>query len=177
MNSSRSFLTIALVCLVLAGLFYVLLRPKDGTGTTPTNTSTKQTEKSFVFPPAPLETVPSSDPNIRSEKEGWVHIVINNQFGLKTPRTVLLPVDWIAREDYLITILPETFKKDFLMQKTIIMRPPKSMRQGRDDAIYSVPEISDPYFKPERCIKTSVGYTCYGGDNPITKHVFEILFK
>ncbi len=137
--------------------------------------------------PAPKEVgIVPSDPDLLSgvdkkaydELSNWVSVSVGNQPALsRNPQTVKLPATWTAREDYLSAVLPSKMPDKLLKYRGIIMRPPQSKSMSRDDAIFTVFDISDPYFKDHCHQGTSGGdSTCYSGKNPDTKHVFDLMF-
>ncbi len=124
--------------------------------------------------------MPTSTQGLSVEAQGklallstWVEVKVANQPTLsKNPNTVKLPAGWTAREDYLSSVVPNTLPKNILNYRSVIMRPIKSF--SREDAIYAVPEMTDPYFK-EHC-HTGSSIVCYGGKNPETKDTFNLMF-
>lgn len=160
-----------------AGLYFFL--HSNGTGT-----GSSSAKRAAVVAKPPEIAKPSIDPAALSPEEkkaydalaSWVPVVITNQPTIsQKPQTIKLPEGWTAREDYLLTVVPETMPAPIRNFRTVIMRPPKSKSMSRDDAIFSTPDASDPYFK-DRCHVGVTSTTCYGGKNPETKAVFALMF-
>ncbi len=163
---------------IAVGLFF-LMKPdsKNTIKHTISNTNNSVVERSPAEIPVPVEitTTPlsSTDEKKMSERNTWQPVVVTNQPTLAKPQMINLPKGWTAREDYLAVLLPQTMQKSILGYRSIIMRPAKPL--SRDDAIFSAPSTKDIYFKG-RCKESLVGFTCYGGTNPETKHTFELMF-
>ncbi len=125
--------------------------------------------------PLDTSTLSVADKKVYEEISKWVDVVITNQPTIsKNPQTVKLPDGWTAREDYLSTVVPGNLPENIRNFRSVIMRPNKFKIQSREDAIYSVPDATDPYFK-DHC-HVGIVITCYGGKNPETKHVFDLMF-
>ena len=106
----------------------------------------------------------------------WVSVPITNQPTIsKNPQTMQLPAGWTAREDYLLAVVPDKLPEDIKNYRTVIMRPSKTRSKSRDDAIFNVPDASNPYFKGH-CHVGATFTTCYGGKDAETKAVFDLMF-
>ncbi len=108
------------------------------------------------------------------ERSSWVPISVGNQPKLAVSQKFDLPQGWRAREDYLLTVLPQTMPANIRNYRSIIMRPQKT--QSREDAIFTVPNTTDIYFKDHCHVTKQPAGVCYGGTNPETKHVFDLMF-
>ncbi len=118
-----------------------------------------------------------SDQQAYNEVLSWTTVSVSNQPSLvKNPQSIKLPVGWTAREDYISSVIPQNLPKKVLNSRSIIMRPPEMKSLSREDAIFTISELSDPYFI-DRCHKNQASgeILCYGGTNPDTKHVFDLL--
>ncbi|MES2023095.1 MAG: hypothetical protein V4439_00225 [Patescibacteria group bacterium] len=125
--------------------------------------------------PLDTSTLSAADKKAYDELAKWVDIKITNQPTVsKNPQTVKLPADWTAREDYLLTVVPSKMPANIRNFRSVIMRPSRFKILSREDAIYSVPDATDPYFK-DHCHAGTV-IVCYGGKNPEVKHVFDLMF-
>lgn len=128
----------------------------------------KLPKKSLVVTPA--------DQAAYDELSTWVEVAVQNQPATGSrPQKILLPEGWTAREDYLLTVLPDTMPLGLKNYRAVIMRPPKGKILGKEDAIYTVSDASDSYFAG-KCRAGATESTCYGGKNADTKHVFETMF-
>jgi hypothetical protein len=163
---------------IAVGLFFLMRPRNEKMVSTPASDMTDMvTDRVPAEIPMPIEitTAPlsSADEKKISERNTWQSTVVTNQPTLKKPQVINLPKGWTAREDYLAVLLPESMPKSILNYRSVIMRPAKPL--SRDDAIFSAPTTKDIYFKG-RCKESLVGFTCYGGTNPETKHTFELMF-
>jgi hypothetical protein len=162
--------------LLAIGMFFLMKPNKDRNQFIQDNQTQAIKSNSPVSVPEIIDstTTPltSKDEILIKERDSWVLISVQNQPTLQQPQTFRLPVNWTAREDYLAVVLPKTLSQTLLDDRSIIMRPPNP--QSREDAIYVVTDTKDSYFKG-RCKEVRNGFLCYGGNNPKTKHVFDVL--
>jgi len=147
--------------------------------------SSKQTASQVSFVPAKppvISPLPASSAGLSAdakkafdERSAWTPVSIGNQPTLKGQEQMMpLPAGWSAREDYLLTVVPQTLPGAIRNYRAIIMRPAKPTSPA--DAIYTVPDTSNPYFKDHCHITDAPAGVCYGGTNPATKHVFDLMF-
>ncbi len=156
--------------IVCVGVFlYVYIR----------NTAIRAPVSPIVIPevsplPENADNLTGADLAAYNERIAWKSLYVGNQKQLKTAQRFSLPAGWIIREDYLFTVLPPTLESKIKTHRAIIMRPQKTM--SRDDAIFTVVNTSDSYLQ-NRCHKSTTKVSvCYGGSNPETKQVFDLLF-
>ncbi len=135
-----------------------------------------------VAKPPQISLLPKDSSNLSVEDKKaydeistWVNVSISNQptLGTKT-QTFSLPKGWIAREDYLLTVVPQSMPANIRNFRSVIFRPAKPL--SREDAIYTVPDSTNAYFKGRCHITTAPAAVCYGGTNPATKHTFELMW-
>jgi hypothetical protein len=158
-----------LLCIVI---FYFLFKnPSDNVSVKQKNIVAKAIETDLL----PIDTTNFSteDKKAFDELTKWVPVIITNQPTISDkPQTINLPVGWTAREDYLLSVVPESLPGNIRNYRSVIIRSPNS--KNKYEAIYNIPDMSNSYFK-NRC-NLSKTITCYGGENKEIKRVFDLMF-
>ncbi len=168
-----------IICLVVIafciGLYFLLRENNDlSVSIKQPNPIAKAIEISRL--PTDTSNLSVADKKAYDELSVWVSVPVTNQPTIsKDPQSIILPNGWTAREDYLTAVVPPSLSAKIKSYRSVIMHPPRFKTMSRDDAIYNVPDASNAYFK-DHCHISGEVITCYGGKNPDTKHIFDLMF-
>lgn len=169
---------IVLIAFAIIGIALVVYYAKSQQIFTSTNQKMSSVAKipSAVVLPTDTSSLSPAAKIAYDELSQWVPTPVQNQPAISNkPQTIKLPAGWTAREDYLLAVVPSTLPDAVKNYRGVIMRPPKGKSLSSDDAIFTVSDTSNPYFKGH-CHTGATESTCYGGKNPSTQHVFDLMF-
>ncbi len=122
--------------------------------------------------PASADGLSEDGKKAYEERKAWKAAAVGNQPTLSTAQSLALPDGFMAREDYLLTVVSPSMSTNILNYRAVIIRPIKPL--SREDAIFTVPDVSE--FKDHCHITAGQSGVCYGGTNPLTKHAFDLMF-
>ncbi len=172
--SKKNIIIVIAVVVVCISLYFLFKKDNEISKSKAENPIAKAIETSRL--PQDTSNLSVADKKAYDELLAWVSVPVMNQPTIsKNPQTITLPNGWTAREDYLTAVVPQSMSSKIKSYRSVIMHPPRFKTMSRDDAIYNVPDASDAYFK-DRCHTSGEVITCYGGKNPDTKHVFDLMF-
>ncbi len=176
LKDKQKNLTITVVVIILIAAAYLYTKNNNISLFAPTHPKIVAAKTPEISPlPTDGSTLTGDAKKAYDERKMWTTVSINNQPTLgANAQSFSLPNGWSAREDYLLTVVPITLPPQIKNYRSVIFRPLKPL--SREDAIFTSPDITNSYFNGHCHATVGKAGVCYGGKNPETKHVFDLMF-